>query len=340
MFRIILLFNFTLIYLYSYELGRGVSLLDTPLYSMKIGGHLSIIYRNDSSIGQVENNKVMIDDLEVMLYGDLENRFSYLIEVGVDEHFNLENNSNSYDSQQIKFKRLYGTYMFNDNLNVTFGRFLTPIGIWNPVYINALRATTIEPFVADNFHPNSITGISFFGRFGIDKKFEYTLFRQLKTEKNQSVVNVASSNFIGTELKYHLDINSRVALVAGKYKNELKQEDIVLAGFNAKIALEEDEISSELLYKDIDKAGKSENLVSSYIQYLRYLKDQHYLVLRLGQRNGGHHQCKCYEALIGYNYRPYPTLSMKTEIRHYDKSRKDKKTIDENQLFFSLSVLF
>ena len=172
---------------------------------------------------------------------------------------------------------------------------------------------------------------------GQEKAYSYSLFKQLKDETHNSVSKLPTSNFIGAELRYHFDTNSKVALVGGKYSSLSKQEEVPLSGFNSIIELGENELSSKLLYKDAQWKERNWQELSWYIQYVHELKEKNYLIARIRERKH-FDSWQRDEVLLGYNYKLKPTLSLKSEVRQIKQTGVN--SFKSNELFLSLSVLF
>lgn len=320
-----------------YELGRGLKVINTPEATLNLGGHLSIDYANYSEFNTSQTKSINLQDIGLMAYGNVGNQFSYLAEIGNDNAYSYSLNNNNMQSEDLELKRLYGSYAFSDTLKIKLGRFLTPIGIWNPTYINALRDTTVRPFVATAYYPDIITGLQISGFLGDEQAFEYALFKQLKPEEKESVSKIPTTQFIGGELRYNFDLASRIALVAGNYNSQAIKEKVTLLGFNAKINLEDDELSTEFLHKNSKWKDDKWQEISWYLQYVLQVKEKHAAVFRIGEQK--HLKSwDSYEFLLGYNYKPLPTLSIKTEGRYI--KRTGLNSFESNQLFISLSVLF
>lgn len=322
---------------YAYDLGRGVKLIDSPEATLNLGGHLSLDYSNYSEFNTSQKQELNLQDIGVMAYGTVGNQFSYLAEIGNDNSFSYSIDKDTMHTEDLELKRLYGEYAFNDAFKLKLGRFLTPIGIWNPIYINALRDTTIRPFVATAYYPDIITGIQASGFMDEAQSFEYVIFKQLKAEEKTSVSKIPTTQFIGTELRYNFDLASRIALVAGQYDSTAIKEEVNLFGLNTQIMLDEDEVTAEYLHKDSQWKEDKWQEISWYLQYVKALEEEHVAVLRVGQRKHLK-RWDSYEFLLGHNYKPLPTLSIKTEGRYI--KRTGMNAFDSNQLFISVSVLF
>jgi hypothetical protein len=88
--------------------------------------------------------------------------------------------------------RAYGDFSLNDALNLRFGQFLTPIGIWNPVPAEPFVWTTSEPLIVEDVFDDTMTGAMLWGRaFALNGAFSYSLYGtfldQLSTDPGESL---------------------------------------------------------------------------------------------------------------------------------------------------------
>lgn len=73
--------------------------------------------------------------------------------------------------------RAYGDFSASDALNLRFGKFLTPIGLWSPVPAEPFVWTTSEPLIVENVFADSVTGAMASGRtFAASGAFSYSLY--------------------------------------------------------------------------------------------------------------------------------------------------------------------
>ncbi len=73
--------------------------------------------------------------------------------------------------------RAYGDFSASDALNVRFGKFLTPIGLWSPVPAEPFVWTTSEPLIVEDVFNDSQTGAMVLGRtFLPSGAFSYSFY--------------------------------------------------------------------------------------------------------------------------------------------------------------------
>jgi len=167
--------------LISYEFGRGLKFKWFPL---RVGGYLSVKYRWTNK-DEFEFN---FENLAVLLYGNISKRTRFFFELEArdlylkkreieieEEHDDDEDDEEEeeYEEEYEKYReieieierefeikpeveRIYLDYLFNDALRLRVGKFITPIGIWNPIHIPPLKWTSIDPPAATDFFPREI----------------------------------------------------------------------------------------------------------------------------------------------------------------------------------------
>jgi hypothetical protein len=73
--------------------------------------------------------------------------------------------------------RAYADFSASDALNLRFGQFLTPIGLWNPVPAEPFVWTTSEPLIVEDVFDDTMTGAMLSGRaFALNGAFSYSLY--------------------------------------------------------------------------------------------------------------------------------------------------------------------
>jgi hypothetical protein len=334
-----------------YTLGRGVTLYEKNQLQLTLAGHLSLKYKT-SYFDTIETtinttNHFGIENAAIMFYGSYTSYFSFLLEYGNENLFSYENSmlqSDTTSSQNLELRRFYTDITLDESVNLKLGRFLIPIGIYNPTYINALRWSNIRPLVAEEFFPDIITGVQLHGT--VAQSIEYSIFTQLQNSEAVSTSRIPISKFSGGELRYAFGLLSRVALNYGQYKSDTFKEICVFGGANTLVELDESEFSAELLYKD-GKWGTNTTTqtwwkdLSWYTQYVHNIYEKQYLSFRIGQKiRDGVNKASWDERNVigGYIYRENSALSYKAEFRHLERTGGKAYTSDE--VHISFSVLF
>jgi hypothetical protein len=313
----------------SYELGRGYTVHESENQSLKIAGHFSSIValRSNAPLS------VYSESLGVILYGKVVEGTRYLIEYGADSAITREKGVMHYN--KIIRNRLYIEQELGEESSLKIGQFLTPIGIWNPIYISALRTSISTPYVADDFFPKIITGVGFKSQIAQD--IGYSLFYHTDKETDQNKEHIRTRDFAGGEIFYTFGLKGRVAIPFGHYKSFSSKDESMFSGLNFLLPLGKDTLSFEYLY--MDKAWKERSWVvqAGYLQYRHKLSAKHYLSSRIGSH---HHLNKFQddEVTLGYLYQRKHASSLKVETRHH-RYRGTTKRVGHD-LFLSFAVLF
>lgn len=326
----------------NYVLGRGFPMVQTDTLDIVAGGHFSADIQHVNPNNDTTQNSIGIENMALMLYGSHSDMLSFLVEYGNEDLYRYTNSEE--DSQSPEFRRFYVEAHLSDVLNLKLGRFLTPIGIYNPTYINALRWSNIRPLVAQEFFPNIITGAQLHGVLG--EHFEYAIFTQLDDNEASSISRIPVSEFTGAELRYLFGTNARVAVNYGQFKSDTVREICTFGGANTLIPIGENEFAVEALYKDgkwPSQSGETTwwNDFSWYTQYVQNITTKHYATFRVGQKIRDGFGVKSWNesnGVVGYVYRPETALSYKLEYRYLERSGKEAHVT--NELHLSFSVLF
>ncbi len=342
-FGLLIVSLFTLVRADEYRLGRGYQLYGDETIQLNLGGHASLFYTANSD----ENSSAGLDQVGVMLYGNITSGFRFLGEIGSDDSFAYDLKNGKSDSTDVQLMRLYGEYLFSDAVHLKGGQFLTPIGIWNKTYIPALRWSAFTPYVAKMFFPKIIVGGAVEGRLLGDRALGYSLFYHANGEYDTNENNVPAKEFVGGELRYHFGMRGKVAVPFGRFRSDSHKEICVFTGANFLWPIGLNELSSEFLYKDgewteADGFRNTWKDYAWYLQYVQHVTGSHYLSARFGQlvrfKSKTEMTWEDNNIVLGYIYRPKTALSVKAEYRHRERSSQFAQQNDEALLTFS--VLF
>ncbi|MDD2906987.1 MAG: hypothetical protein PHW94_07430 [Sulfurimonas sp.] len=201
----IFLFSFTLLSLLhadDYVLGRGLHLDDT----FNVGGYFSTEFESNENA-----DTLTLDDVAVMAYGDINPMFSYLAEFEAIG-FYTKNLTDGADegSQQFHIERLYGDIWLLDNLNIRFGKMITPVGYWNIEPINVLRDTTSNPLYSTLLFPRLLTGLDINGYVPAVEGMRYHFFGQKNHDFDEHYINIPNNHFFGlsVEQEFSLELSA------------------------------------------------------------------------------------------------------------------------------------
>ncbi len=140
-----------------YHAGRGLHLGDT---GFTLGGFVNAeanrFEGGDSEGGLEGANLFVFFDPLPFVHG-----FAELESGGIAEAETGESGVHSHLALSIE--RAYGDFGASDQLSLRFGKFLTPIGRWNPVPAEPLTWTASTPLIVENVFDEATTGALLWG---------------------------------------------------------------------------------------------------------------------------------------------------------------------------------
>lgn len=306
-----------------YELGKGIQLGGLPLY---LGGYLSVEYEDTNSNEEI----LKLDELALILYGE-QDHLSYMLEL---EQEDIYSSSGYNNSSTLHLERLYLNYGFNENYEITLGKFNSIIGIWNQTPINVLRDTSSNPTITTQLFPKFVSGFEFkYHTFNDHMLTINTMFQ--KGEDLDRVLN--------KEIYNNFDIDGHYGAGVSLQQNETVYQ--LNAGY---FELASGESYSYLLgafkyeqskYKLQGELGTQFSHGKNTIPYIGYfqgtytVQEHHEAILRIESYDDRNIKIKDTFAVIGYTYRPYYSVAVKGEYQWH-------KLKEENELLLSISVLF
>ncbi len=311
-----------------YELGHGYKINN----ALNMGAYFSLDYANGKSI-----DRLRLDDMAVLAYGNLPSNFSYLAELEAAPFYIKDyKNGTSQTNTTPHKERMYLNYSYSDMLNFRLGKFITPIGYWNLEPINVLRDTDSNPLYAQNMFPKFVTGIETYGYLDEDGRTQYHLFGQSTDDIDKNYINIQNDFFIGASVGYEISDEIDVGSAVGYYETYTKK-DVSLVEANTKYDNYPFLLQTEWAYTSIQNNVLNSNAyqVGGYLQGMYNINPKNALVSRYEyfkdtQKNV---MSENHIGIIGYSYRPFYAVSIKGEYQFNSDSYLNKAII-------SLSVLF
>jgi len=316
----------------NYTLGQGYDIKNTP---MKIGGYISA-----ESYKEKASSSYSMEDIALLVYGDLTPRISVMLELEAAGFYNRSygiGNSESFNPD-FAVERGYVDYMVNDSINLRVGKFNTPAGFWNAMPINILRQTTSNPWLAMNIFPRFTTGTMLNGLID-DDTYEYAVFIQKTPDLDKRYKNIDASDFVGGELKRSFSEHLVIGIAGGEFKNAGDSNEICryfnLSGRyrNGGLEILSEWAKSFDLYRDAAFPIGNGHKDASYIQAAYRIVDKNYAIFRNEFYHDSQTKDKGTINTIGWNYKPRPAISLKAEYQFNSNT-------DRNSAIMSLSVLF
>lgn len=308
-----------------YQIGRGFQLGE----SVTVGGYFSTEYEKSDS-----DEKFVVDDLAILVYGNLKNSFSYLLEI---ESINVVEIDFENDETDTNFpptlERLYGDYKFSDAISVRFGKQITPIGYWNLQPINVLRETTSNPIYSRELFPKFLTGVDFYGLAPFDQDLSYHLYIQNSEDLDDNNINIKTDQHYGFSFEKRLRNDWRYGGSFGKFRNIDKTRTRYYQA-STKYESGPYTFTAEGISNSHDLVNRrSVNSKSAYAQGEYRFTSQHALISRVEYFKDERINVRERIGVLGYSYRPLYPVSFKIEYQwHADTN--------ENALAGSFSVLF
>jgi len=308
-----------------YELGKGLKLGQLPLY---LGGYFSAEYENTN-----ENKELSkLNELALMLYGE-QDHLSYMIELEAED-IDTSSGNGSENATTLHLERFHLNYEFNENYEITMGKFNSIIGIWNQVPINVLRDTSSSPIITEQLFPKFTTGAELRYQSLNEDMFNIHMMLQEGEDLDEAINDEVNNNF---DTDRHYGIGASL------------QHDETLYQFNAGyFQLTTRESYSYLLgafkyeYTDFKLQGELGAQFSHgehTIPYMGYLqgsytfKEQHETIMRIESYDNRNIDMEETFVVFGYTYRPYYSVAIKGEYQWHTIK-------EENELVLSISALF
>jgi hypothetical protein len=244
-----------------------------------------------------------------------------------------DNISKTKHNNKLYVERLYVDYTIDDNYKIRMGKFNSPIGFWNLMPINVLRATTSSPILGEMIYPKFTTGANL-ERSSFE---DGALHVDIMLQKNTGIDDDEYNNYdidthYGLGLSYEVD-NYIFKLNGGffsKKHDELGGQDFSYALISAKYEDEKYEFLAELATQ---RSNKHDYNHAGYIQGLYRFTPKHIGTIRLESATKDLDNYDDDIAIFAYTYRPLYPVALKTEYQQHSKE-------NENQFLISISVLF
>ena len=308
-----------------YQLGRGLQLAE----GFTVGSYFSTEY-----VKADDKNEFLVDDLALLFYGNLSERFSYLVElesvnaVTVD----FENDTNDTNLPPT-IERLYGDYKFSDYAALRVGKQITPIGYWNLQPINVLRETTSNPLYSRLMFPKFLTGVDLYGFAPFDESLTYHIYAQNSRDMDQGNINIETDSHYGISLARELGANWQAGGSAGHF-NLLDGTSTRYLQLNSRYDSGKITAIAEAIRSlQHERGGTRVESTAAYVQGEYHFNSHHGLIVRGEYFHDGRVGVHERIGILGYSFRPVYPVSIKLEYQWHTDSK-------ENQFLSSFSVLF
>ena len=308
-----------------YKMGQGLKVND----ALNIGGYFATEFESNKN-----SDSATLDDVAIMAYGDLHPMLSYLAELEAVSfyHKNISDGSHTSD-KKFHIERLYGDLWMSDELNIRFGKQITPIGYWNREPINVLRDMTSNPLYSKLLFPKFLTGIDINGLVPKMEGVRYHLFGQNNRDLDEEYINIPNTHFFGFALEKEISNELSSGISIGDFiPNSTKRSQFFQASFKYDNDLWQI-LAEGLVAKSRYSNNQSEYAFSAYTQGMYRYSQKHAVVGRYEYFDDNRTQYEDNIFTLGYSYRPWYPVSLKAEHQWHSKN-------DENRILLSFSVLF
>ncbi len=314
-----------------YKFGQGYKFSK----ELHLGGYFSIDYSQGK-----EKEQFRLDDVAFLIYGDINRNLSYLVELEAAP-FYIKN----YDTGESKtdttfhLERIYVNYTYSQILNVRVGKQITPISYWAQEPINVLRDTSSSPLYSYKMFPKLFSGIDLFGYLDRDNTLQYNLFGQMSDDVDEGYINIKNNFFIGASLEWEISdevsFGGAIAYYEAKETDIQNQRDVNLFQADGKYDNYPFLLQSEWAYNLVEEKNINEDIYqfSGYVQGVYNFNMQHAVVTRYDYFYDSDENKEINIGLLGYSYRPMPSVSIKGEYQFNSSSYYSKALISFAVLF-------
>ena len=320
-----------------YVAARGLRLGRTGL---TIGGFTTLeIDKEEGTSGGLE-----LDGLNFLLLWEPVDFLHVFAELELENLFAVDFGTGDVESHpKLTVERIYGDITRSDALNFRFGKFQTPVGIWNLVPAEPFTWTATEPVLVEAAFDEHTTGGGFFGSLYPSQSsgnLDYWIYGQFMKPLDPSESPPPADRSAGGRLRYAGLLESW-AIGTSFLASELSGDWSFLAGLDAFWRVGRLELQSEFAIVRGDIPGR--DLWSVYLQGVygldglsRYLRGLH-LVGRyehFDPSDSPGEEVNVYD--VGLAWIPANFLVIKVGYRLSDRQTE----LVQRGLFTSISILF
>ena len=236
-------------------------------------------------------------------------------------------------NEKIHIERLYFDYQFNENYKLRAGKYNSPIGFWNLLPINVLRATSSNPKSSDILFPKFTTGLDTSYSSYTNGELKLNLTLQQNEDFDADYNNFKIDKHFGLGISYSLDSYTLKFNSGFFHRIDTLHSQDELYYFLASLKYESE--SYEFLTEIGTQKSKNNTTVNhaGYIQGLYRFTPKHIGIIRLESYKETMNNSNENFAVLGYTYRPLYPIALKAEYQVHSHEQF-------NQALFSFSVLF
>lgn len=308
-----------------YRVGRGLQVGRTGLH---IGGFSEIEVTREKG----ESGAIALDAINfLVLYEPVDFLRGFMeFEVGDFAEVDFGNGKVESDPTAV-FERLYGDAIFNDALNLRFGKFRTPISRRNLVPAEPFVWTTTQPEILQSTDAQQ-TGALFFGSFfPKSNTLKYWLYSQFMDPFDPESDEDPADRSVGGRLEYASSLETW-SIASSFLASRLDGEWSYSTGLDLQLRLGPVELNSEFIYAD--RAGR--NQYGFYLEGAYEIIPSFYLVSRYEYSDPVGSDTPTHLGDFGVAWLPRSYLYLKATYRIANEEPLD----DPRGLKASIAVLF
>jgi hypothetical protein len=169
-------------------------------FGIELGGYTTARVQQNRH-GRAE---AALDEVSFILRWDSQQRVKLFAEIELEQPMHwAEGSAFKTTDSYVDIERLYGDYVFNDQLVVRGGRFLTPIGRWNQLHASPLVWTTSRPVATSQLFPMALNGLMLHGVKPFnDAGLEYSVFAETLKDQREDLHEIKFRNTRGARAMY------------------------------------------------------------------------------------------------------------------------------------------
>lgn len=311
-----------------YSPGRG---LRETRSGLVLGGFVNV-KAEEADEGGAEFS---LDTLNVFLIFDRFDRLRSVAEIQLKDIFSADDAEVGFQDFAFDWRRLFGDFTVSDELRVSVGTFLTPVGYWNSILATPLTWSTERPLISEEiFFQETTTGVMLHGASDLaDGQVAYSMFTQFMDPIEDDPELDPPDHTGGLRLQYR----SGAAWAAGvSYQAAGESSDWThLGGVDFFWQRGRGEILAEAMYQQGE--GLDSAHWGGYLQGVVEMVEPLYLVGRY-ERFDPESPMRAFNVFsVGATYKPYPFMALKAEYRFADPVPEED---NPQGLFTSFTTLF
>ena len=310
---------------FEYRVGRGLKVGDTGLH---IGGFTEFEVAKPKD----ESGSMALDGINfLVLYEPIEFLRGFMeLEVGDLGEVDFGDGKIESSPNAI-FERLYVDAIFNDALNLRFGKFRTPISRRNLVPAEPFVWTTTQPEILQSTDAQQTGALLFGSFFPRSNTLKYWLYSQFIDPFDPESDEDPADRSIGGRLEYASSLETW-SIATSFLASRLDGDWSYLTGLDLQLRLGPVELNSEFIYAD--RVGR--NQYGFYLEGAYEIIPTFYLVSRYEYSDPVGSDEPTHLGDFGVAWWPRPYLYLKATYRIANEEPLD----DERGLKASIAVLF